>query len=585
MPNRTDRLEYTQWKQLFSDPFLCRPSPIHRLTNYSIRSRNVSINRTPRTNSEYVNGSTSGLSAPRYLPALIPASTPEKGLLANMRLGPRDLLEYNSKYKVLICRDCQYAIQKNALGSHLLRHKIYREERLSLLSTIHQLDIVEPGDLSLPSPSTSPVHALPVVSGYSCTMTGCGHLCASSKRMRRHWSDVHNVSGPDDFASHARSVKLQTFFRGTKLKYFEVSMARAAESQGSDEGGGDGRQNSGVNEVPSAAQPMSLSELSPVVDLETLAYFHHFIITTCLTLPRVEDSPTASQYWGTYIVSLGLQQRWLMCGLLAISAYHSAVLKDEKTAQQKHRERATILRSKFLVGFNEMIHNSSNVASTEAFGQMRSAAIQIRGILSCARWTLTGFAANQENVLGPATSTSWLQSLLSDVRDFSSYQLGNSFKFEQSTGSDLQTSLATNSPRAATAAPTLLLNRLQLLPYRMAEIFGKPDGEQDAPAILLGIATLVQCCNSVYESNVLSGGWQGISAWLNRTTDHFNHMVSLQSPAALIVLAHWAAILVKWAEIHECWFIRGFSEAIVSLIHGHLSTDGAVQGLVEDLLE
>lgn len=525
------------------------------------------------------------LSAPRYLPASISTSTPEKGLLFNMRLGPRDILEYNAKYKVLICRDCQYAIQKNALGSHLLRHKIYREERLSLLSTIHQLDIVEPGDISPPNPSTSPVHALPIVSGYSCTMTGCGHLCASSKRMRRHWSDVHNVSGPDYFASHARSVKLQTFFRGTKLKYFEVSVARAAESQGSDEGGGHDRQNSSVNEVPPVARPMSRSELSPVVDLDTLTYFHHFIITTCLTLPQVEDSPPASQYWGTYIVSLGLQQRWMMCGLLAISAYHSAVLKDETTAQQKHCERATVLRSKFLVGFNEMINNSSNVASTETLRQMRSAAIQVRGILSCARWTLIGFTANRENVLGPATSISWLQSLLCDVRDFASYQLGNSFKFEQSTGSDLQISLGTNSPRAATAAPTLLLNRLQVLPYRMAEIFGKPDDEQDAPAILLGIAALVQCCNSVYESNVLSGGWEGISAWLNKTTDHFNHMVALQSPAALIVLAHWAAVLVKWAGAHECWFIHAFSGAIVSLIHEHLSTDGVVQNLVEDLLE
>lgn len=537
--------------------------------------------------SEYVNGSTSmdGLSAPRYLPASIPTSTLEKGLLFNMRLGPRDLLEYNAKYKVLICRDCQYAIQKNALGSHLLRHKIYREERLSLLSTIHQLDIIEPGDLSLPSPSTSPVHALPVVSGYSCTMTGCGHLCASSKRMRRHWSDAHNVSGPNDFASHARSVKLQTFFRGTKLKYFEVSMARAAGLQSSDEGGGHDRNYSGVNEVPSVLQPISLFEVSPVVDLETLSYFHHFIITTCVTLPQVEGSLPASQYWGTYIVSLALRCRWLMCGLLAISAHHSAMLENETTAQQNHYERATMLRSEFFVGFNGIMNNNSNTVSTETFKQMRKAAIQVRGIMSCARWTLTGFTANQENVLGPATSRSWLQSLLCDVRDFASSQLGKSLEIEQSTGDDLQTSLGTNNPRGATAALSLLLNRLQMLPYRMAEIFGKPDDEQDAPAILLGIAALVQCCSSVYESNVLSGGWQYISAWLNKTTDHFNHMVSLQSPAALIVLAHWAAILVKWAEVHECWFIHGFSEAIVSLIHGHLSTDGAVQSLVEDLLE
>lgn len=507
-----------------------------------------------------------------------------------MRLGPRELLEYNAKHKVLICRDCHYAIQKNALGSHLLRHKIYREERLRLLSTIHQLDIVEPDDVPLPGPSTLPVDALPAVSGYSCTMAGCGHLCASSKRMRRHWSDAHNASAPNNFASQARSVKLQTFFRGTKLKYFEVSVpSRAAESQGFDEGSGLDRQDSVVNEMPSLVQPMSLSETSPVVDLETLTYFHHFIITTCLTLPKIEDSPP-SQYWGTYVISLALQQRWLICGLLAISAYHSATLEGETTAQQKHCEWATKLRSEFFLGFNEIMNNISDTASTENFQETKNAAIQVRSIMSCARWTLTGFTANYETVLGPATVQSRLQSLLCEVRDFASSQLGDSSDIEQSKGDEIRTSLSTNRPQDTATTPTVLLNRLQMLPYRMAEIFGKPDHEQDAPAVIHGIAALLRCCSSIFESNGLpandlSRPWQGISAWLNKTTDHFNHMVSLQNPAALILLAHWAAILLKRAEVYECWFIHGFSRAIVLLIHEHLSTDDAGQNLVEGLLE
>ncbi|CAG8896700.1 unnamed protein product [Penicillium egyptiacum] len=506
-----------------------------------------------------------------------------------MRLGPGDLLEYNAKYKVLICRDCHYAIQKNALGSHLLRHKIYREERLRLLSIIHQLDIVEPGDLLFPSPSTRPVDALPIVPGYSCTMTGCGHLCASSKRMSRHWSDVHSVSGPNDFASRARSVKLQTFFRGTKLKYFEVSVAsRAAESQSFDEGSRHDRKDSDVIEVPSLAQPMSLSESSPVVDLETLTYFHHFILTTCLTLPKIEGTLPASQYWGKYIVSLAMRQRWLMCGLLTISAYHSATLEDETTAQQKHCERATRLRSEFFVVFNEMMNNSSNSVSTETFQKTKKAAVQIRSIMSCARWTLTGFTTNQESVLGPTTALSRLQSLLCEVRDFS--ELGNSFAIQQSKDDDLQTSLGMDSPRGTTTALTVLFNRLQMLPYRIAEIFGKPDHDQDAPAILLSIAALLGCCSSAFGSDDssasdLSGTWQGISAWLKKTTNHFNHMVSLRNPAALIVLAHWAAILVKWTEVYECWFLHGFSRAIVLLIHEHLSRDDSVRRLVECLLE
>ncbi|KAJ5205412.1 hypothetical protein N7491_003963 [Penicillium cf. griseofulvum] len=411
-------------------------------------------------------------------------------------------------------------------------------------------------------------------------MTGCGHLCASSKRMSRHWSDAHSASGLNNFASHARSVNLQTFFRGTKLKYFEVSVEdTAAESQSFAEGGGHDREDSSVDDLPSLPRPTSLFESSPVVDLETLTYFHHFIITTCLTLPKIEDPLPASQYWGICIVSLALQQRWLMCGLLAISAYHSATLEDETTAQQKHCERATKLRSEFFVGFNEIINNTSNTEPTETFQETKKAAIQVRSIVSCARWTLTEFTANQETVLGSATALPHLESLLCDIRYFASSEPGNFLETEHGNRGDIQTSLSTNSPQGTATVSTVLLNRLRMLPYRMAEIFGKPDHEQDALAILLGIGALLR------YSDDLSGPWQGIRAWLNKTTDHFNHMVLLQDPAALIVLAHWAAILFQQAEAYECWFIHGFSRAIVLLISEQISTDDTVRGLVKDLLE
>src|SRR5277367_6532329 len=140
-----------------------------------------------------------------------------------IRLGPRDLLEYDARYGVLICRECQYAIQKSALQSHLLRHKIYRHERQRLLSSIAQLDLFEPHQVPLPTPASPPIDALPIISGYRCTAVGCGNLCASSKRMRRHWSEIHGLSEPLNPSSFARPVKLQTFFRSTKLRYFKVT--------------------------------------------------------------------------------------------------------------------------------------------------------------------------------------------------------------------------------------------------------------------------------------------------------------------------------------------------------------------------
>lgn len=502
-----------------------------------------------------------------------------------MRLGPHDLLEYNARYRVLICRDCHYAIQKTALGSHLLRHKIYREERQRLLSTINDLDIVEPDDLLLPTANTVPVDALPVVSGYCCSVTGCGHLCASSKRMRRHWSDAHGVNGSNDFSSLARSVKLQTFFRGTKLKYFEVSVTSSnADSQLSDDESGNGREGSRLNATPSPAQSTPNSEPYPVVDLEILAYFHHFITATKMSLPDAEGSLSASQYWEKEIIPLALQQRWIMCGLLAISAYHSATFEDEITARKDHRERATKFYSEFFVGFNMITHDDTNKMATEAFQKANRAAIQIRSILNCIQWTLNDFTMSRETTQGTA-NFSQLRSILRDIRGTVALESAMPSCIEQNRGEGSQRALNKNGSLENENSRTMLLNRIDMLPYRMAEIFGKPDHEQDAPAILLAIGTLSKCYTSSFESDDLSGAWQCMAAWLIKTPDHFNRMVSHKNSAALVVLAYWAAILIGRAENCGSWFIHGLSRKILVQIREHLSTDYVAQALVQEIME
>ena len=63
-----------------------------------------------------------------------------------------------------------------------------------------------------------PVPELPVVEGLMCTYDGCGHLCASGKRMKSHWLAVHGVAARAGL--DWKAVKLQTFFRGNLLRYF-----------------------------------------------------------------------------------------------------------------------------------------------------------------------------------------------------------------------------------------------------------------------------------------------------------------------------------------------------------------------------
>jgi len=64
------------------------------------------------------------------------------------------LLEHDPRHGVLICLKCRYAVQRSALDSHLLRHKIYREERKRLVASVSHLNILEPDKVSIPVPTS-----------------------------------------------------------------------------------------------------------------------------------------------------------------------------------------------------------------------------------------------------------------------------------------------------------------------------------------------------------------------------------------------------------------------------------------------
>lgn len=535
------------------------------------------------------------------------------------RLDSRDMLEYNPSYGVLICRECQYAIQKSALRSHLLRHKIYRGERERLLSSIAKLDLFEPHRVPLPTPDTPPIDTLPIISGYRCTAAGCRNLCASSKRMKRHWTEIHGLSEPPPYSSSfARPVKLQTFFRGTKLRYFEVASSPAAgtvravplATTTDDNGNGEryGEQGHDVD----TAMPLSPSPLpipgappgsSPVdVDLETLSYFHHFTTTTSLTLPDAKHPQPTTHYWQTDVVLLALQRRWLMYGLLAISACHIAALADNTTIKQIHRGRSAQFFSEFSAGWEKTTKPDLGVVAAGVEEGVKKAGGQMRCILRCAHRALAESILD-EDIIPESAAPSQLQSIMMTVRGFvvpdfalrpdgvrgDDHDLQEE-KFAQArrilemrSASDAEGFAAVSSSDNNT--PSALFSRLRALPSCMAEVFGKPESAQDFFATMSAIATLVECCDISFWSGEVGAAWRGMVTWLAKVPDRFNRMVSRHSPPALVVLAHWAASLVKQAEHCGCWFLKGSSKTILLQVADRLPADDhAVQSLVGSLM-
>jgi Orsellinic acid/F9775 biosynthesis cluster protein D len=526
-----------------------------------------------------------------------------------IRFGAGDLLEYNSKYSLLICRECQYAIQKNALESHLLRHKIYRGDRQRLLSSIAQLDLLEPHDVSLPPPGSPPVDALPILSGYRCMAGGCQHLTASSKRMKRHWSEIHGLGGSVPFSSSfARPVKLQTFFRGTKVRYFEVASPKAPLVNTDD----DGNDRDGYHEFQEESENANRATPSPPLhlpdppgtahgpfptdfNLETLTYFHHFITITSLTLPSTEYSQSAKQHWQNRVVLRALRRHWLMCGLLAISALHLAALADDTMIKRIHREREAQFFSEFSAGLGQTTGCDLGFEAAEMEAEARETGEQIRCLLRCAQWALAEPTFDYESM-----APSQLLSIMSNIRGcvvpvstlrFSGIQNdGQERQEELSAQGLLQTRNSSHSGNPDTNSssdktPSVLLDRLRALPFHIAEALGRPESGQDVFATLSAITTVVECCEISFACDEAGAAWQGVARWLTSVSDHFNRMVLRHHPAALVVLAHWAAMLVKRAEQFDCWFLKGSAKMVVLQVTRQLSANGrAVLGLVEWLM-
>lgn len=531
--------------------------------------------------------------------------------MPNIRFGPGDLLEYNSKHHLLICRQCQYAIQKNALESHLLRHKIYRVDRQRLLSSIAQLDLLEPDHVLLPAAGSAPVDALPILSGYCCTAERCRHLTASSKRMKRHWSEIHGLDGSVPLSSSfARPVKLQTFFRGTKIRYFEVAspMASLVNSNDDDvDGDGDHEAcepegHSAVTVTPSppplggpACPETAHGPSSADFNLETLSYFYYFSTTTSLTLPGTENPQSAIHHWQTLILQ-ALQRRWLICGLLAISAHHLATLADDTTAKRIHRERGAQFSSEFFAGLRQTTECHPDLEAPEIEKEAKQTGEQISCLLRCVEWPLAEPSFDHE-LVAPCQLLSVMSIIRGCVVSDSTLRHGGIRNdghggreglsiqgFLHTRDSSYGRNPQTNSPNEN--MPSVLINLLRELPSCIAERLGRPESTQDVFATLSAISTAIKCCDISFAHNEAATAWQGVATWLANVPDHFNQMVGRYEPAALVVLAHWAAILMKRAECVGCWFLQGSAKIIVLQVARQLSANGhTVLGLVERLMD
>ncbi|KAH7384407.1 hypothetical protein DE146DRAFT_224874 [Phaeosphaeria sp. MPI-PUGE-AT-0046c] len=524
--------------------------------------------------------------------------------------APQEILTYNAAYCVLICRECQYAIQKNAISSHLLRHKIYREERQRLLSYVSDLHLLDPEDVITPARGAPPIEGLSVIPGYCCTRRGCGSLCASIKRMKRHQSESHKETDLRNYTAFARSVRLQTFFRGTKLKYFEVTSGLAEDDSAvpsiearSITHEDDNTQaivgdiafldqeisssedivlgNASVDYASSGlsdrspsqrttSRPESIQSLdhTPELNLEAMTYFRLFLTATSAGLPAPYDGLHA---WSTSVVDHALKHQWLMYGLLALSAYQLAVTSVDADNREIHGRNGTQYASEFSNGLNlelvkQQIFHGNDLS---AIGD------RIHHLLMCAHWAVSGSFSDvdQPNSRHTPFGIKPLLEILSNLAQWSTLPRPD-VPGQEAIYSRAKTILEFGDEDIGDLDPTYfrLLHCLGRLPARLSDALGRPDRVQEVLATLAATSALVIGCEVSFASDVKEAAWHGMVSWMAMFPQHFHDMLMDNNPTALVLLVYWSA-LVSRAERVGFWFLDGLAERIIHEVDERLAAD------------
>jgi hypothetical protein len=409
--------------------------------------------------------------------------------------------------------------------------------------------------------------------------------------MRRHQSDVHGATDGEAFVCPA---KLQTFFRGTKLRYFEIVTAQIEETAEIEETGnldvrdhnfdlGNGDEGeSGDVQMPDTTAHVSRGQITVAsrmpsrainIDLDTLAYFHQYTSVTSLTLPTTQQEP---YFWQTNVVQEALNHRWLICGLLGISACHLSISTAGTTSSGTHCAQVTRLATSFL----EEREKSSLMSPFDATG-LKKLVDRVECVLRLALWTL-------HDVAPPAGSSTTqvvpfsLKSCISTLRGLAiteSRPVSQETVFTQAKSILDHDTPTFHDPSGAGHA---LFDRLRVLPSQLSSALGRPDNVQDVLATLSAIAALAVCCETSFASNKR---WESMVEWLNMTTEHFHEMVEANRPVALVLIAYWA-VLVKRAYSRGFWLLKGMAERIWRDVGDELQAgNGDVLGIVAGLVE
>jgi len=469
---------------------------------------------------------------------------------ATAQPSPSQLLHYLPAHRVLICRECRYAIQPSAISRHLKDlHHIYRSDRQELVEYAKELDLPDPGDVLLPSPHEAPVPFLPSESGLACEADGCTHLCVTGKRMKSHWATAHkDVVG--SASAQWRPVTLQTFFRGNQLRYFIVSgeASPAPKPEQSSES--------------DSSPPSLVSEVSTPPDWspDDVALFEHFMQSTYHDLG---NGPASKRAWQTSIPEMAYRHDFLKHGVLACSALHLAHLHPND--RRRYQMTAACHQARALPQFRTAVGNPTqeNCEAILAFSHLL--------VVHC-------FASEEQDedlllVKGKHENglPDWLHVIRGSCTMFHTLwpyiQRGSLAPLIEEGVKEEALPLVPENPAHAAR-----LKELVSLP-----LFGKTPlvrGEFKDKIIAYAGALMMLSRSYVRVQAAREKGmftiWTAVHIWPAKIPMDYLELLRAREPAALVLLAHYCILL---EPLEKAWYMSGFRKRLLERIYGQLDEE------------
>jgi hypothetical protein len=103
------------------------------------------------------------------------------------------LLIYLPQFHVIVCRECQYAINKRGVNKHFRRlyQHIDIRVRNQLNDYVQKFDVWEVEQVETPTEEVEIIKGLKVLAGFICTVEGCNNKRTTLKSITEHCRDKH----------------------------------------------------------------------------------------------------------------------------------------------------------------------------------------------------------------------------------------------------------------------------------------------------------------------------------------------------------------------------------------------------------